>query len=414
MSSPDIRSKAKSSAYGTVIPKTEKVVLEKNDLRPWEEQPTFKPELPESDLRSKARSSSYGVAVPTKEAPAAPSPSFKPELVTQTSKLSLQWSEKARSSKYGVQAAAASPSAPAPAPSFTPEIKTTTFREKYQSSVVSSKYGQVVPSSKPVERPSTAPSREVTLDGVKSNGHSRERPQTAGSGRKPLTDPLEDRAKDGGFVLDGINVAECMLARQRGAVLKHEPLGSPRALPGAERTRAATANARSSDYGTRSPARGQKPAEKTPEPHLKFDRSTSVLAEPHQPFKERNALTDKVHSHAYGRNSPAKAERAPPPEREPLWAPTLSVRKVELDPVPRSTLNDKVASHSYGTASPEKGERATPVPEPVWVPSSYHGGIPEPEPPGPRSSTYSQARSHYGKDYNPSANASQLDEGSAY
>lgn len=135
MSSPDIRNKAKSSAYGTVVPKTEKVVLEKNDLRPWEEQPTFKPELPDSDLRSKARSSSYGVAVPTKDAPTAPSPSFKPELVTQTSKLSLQWSEKARSSKYGVQAAAASPTAPAPAPSFTPEIKTTTFREKYQSSV---------------------------------------------------------------------------------------------------------------------------------------------------------------------------------------------------------------------------------------------------------------------------------------
>lgn len=38
-------------------------------------------------------------------------------------------------------------------------------------------------------------------------------------------------------MLDGINVAECLLARQRGAVLKHEPLGSPRALPGAERTR---------------------------------------------------------------------------------------------------------------------------------------------------------------------------------
>lgn len=415
VSSPQLRDKARSSAYGSVVPKIEKVVLEDNDLRPWEEPPTFRPELGPSELREKARSSSYGTAVPQKVAREAPTPSFKPELVTQTSKVSVQWSERARSSKYGSEVAKVSPPPPPPKPSFQPEFPKSAHREKYNSAVTSSKYGQVAatPPRGVAERPSTAPAREASLHDLRD---SSKRPQTAGTrgteeGRK-FVDPCEERAKEGGFVLDGVNVGLMMRAQEQypGIVRKANLLGSPRKLPGDELSRSLKEKAPSSKYGIAPPPRGDKPPEKAPEPRLTFSRA-SVLHSPLEPFQERSPLNEKVRSHSYGVAPPPKGERPPPKESEPKWTPSRSVMSVEPPPTPRSALNDKVASHHYGTEwEPGKGERKSVFPEPVWVPPSTRGGIPDPEPPRPRSANYSHIRSHYGSDYNPSANASQVEE----
>lgn len=409
MSNPQLREKARSSGYGSVVPKVEKVVLEPNDLRPWEEPPTFRPALPESELRAKASSSNYGVAIPQRKELQAPSPSFQPEPITAKSKVSAEWTGKARSSKYGQETAKVSPPPPPPKHTFTPELPKSSSREKYSSTVTSSKYGHVLPATP--ERPSTAPSREVSAEDVLSK-----RPQTAGARSKepeqPFVDPLDERAKDGGFVLDGVHVGLCLRAQQEynGTYRRHSLLGQPKQLVGAEELRrAALEKAVSSKYGLVSPARGERPAEKKGEPRLAFDRR-STLHTPIEPFTEKSALNEKVRSNAYGVQSPAKVERPPSREPEPRWAPSLVAAKTEPPPTPRSALNDKVSSHSYGQVAPEKGEKKEVVLEPVWVPSSARGGIPEPEPPRPRSAQYSNVRSHYGSDYNPSANASAVAE----
>lgn len=130
-----LREKAKSSNYGSIIPKVEKVVLEDNDLRPWEEQPTFRPELPPSDLREKAKSSSYGSVIPKRETSPAPSPSFKPEMITQQSVVSKHWAGRARSSSYGRETASPVRPKTAPRPTFAPEYPKSAYREKINSTV---------------------------------------------------------------------------------------------------------------------------------------------------------------------------------------------------------------------------------------------------------------------------------------
>lgn len=136
ISNPELRDKARSSGYGVVVPKVEKLVLEANDLRPWEEPPTFRPALvSNAEQREKARSSHYGVALPQKKQAESPAPSFQPELVTHTSKVSSPWAEKARSSKYGREAATVTPPPQAPQPSFKPEMPKSAYREKYNATV---------------------------------------------------------------------------------------------------------------------------------------------------------------------------------------------------------------------------------------------------------------------------------------
>ena len=135
ISSTELRDKARSSGYGVVVPKIEKIVLEANDLRPWEEQPSFRPDMPPSEARERARSSNYGSVLPQKKAVEAATPTFQPELVTHTSRVSSAWSEKARSSKYGSVTATVPPSSPPPKPAFQPEFPKSSFREKYSTSV---------------------------------------------------------------------------------------------------------------------------------------------------------------------------------------------------------------------------------------------------------------------------------------
>lgn len=394
-----LREKAKSSNYGSIVPKVEKVVLEANDLRPWEEQPTFAPEMPECSVRARVKSSSYGSVLPKKEEREAPSPSFKPELVTENSKVSQEWKAKARSSSYGKEIAQVNRPKSAPRPTFTPELPKSTARDKYKESVVSSKYGEASPAR--VERPKTAPtSRDLKLD-TPRNGKS-------ASPEHKVKDPLEERASPGGFVLDCVRMGEAINeAAKYPGVRIPEGLNLQKPLVTTEYSRKLKEAARSSSYGEASPARGEKPPEKKPEPRFAYG-GKSVLHESPEPIAKRSPLNEKVRSQGYGTASPVKVERPPPKEPERLWTPTLSVAKVELSDVPRSKLNDKVASHAYGIASPAKGERSSTPLEPVWVPSSKRGGIPEPEPHRRASSQYEHVRSHYGADYNPSANASTL------
>lgn len=401
VSDPSLRDKAKSSNYGSIVPKVEKLVLEANDLRPWEEQPSFAPELPDCGIRARAKSSSYGAVLPEKKEREAPSPSFKPELVTEASKVSQAWRAGARSSSYGKEVAAARRPLTAEKPSFTPEMPKSAYREKYSSTVTSSKYGEASPAR--AERPKTAPTtRDLKLEAPR-NGKSSTPDQKK-------ADLFEERANGAGFVLDCVRMGEAINeAAKYPGVRIPEGLNVSKELVLTEYSRKLKESARSSQYGDASPARGEKAPEKKPEPRFSYG-GKSKLHEELEKFEHRSPLNEKVvavRSQGYGTASPAKVERPPSKEPERLWAPTTSVAKAELAEVPRSKLNDRVASAGYGVNSPAKGERPVTPLEPVWVPSSKRGGIPEPEPPR-RTSLYEHVRSHYGAAYSPSANASAM------
>lgn len=80
--------------YGVVLARHVKVVLDDQELRPWEEKPTFKPQLNETEvskeIKSKARSSKYGQVIPVKKQRKPEKFKFKPNLnVTEVCQLVL-------------------------------------------------------------------------------------------------------------------------------------------------------------------------------------------------------------------------------------------------------------------------------------------------------------------------------------
>lgn len=387
LSNPELRERVRSSSYGTVLPKVEKVVLEENDLRPWQEQPTFAPSMPTCELRSKAQSSKYGLEAVSLPQPAAPEvPSFTPELITKNSKVSQQWHGK--SANYGRVTATNTPRKEPPRPSFTPEFPNNKQREKLQSSVSSSRYGAVSPT--PAQRPKSAPAirdRASELYTPK-NIHDQD-------------DVFAERAKGSGFVLDCVSVSGMMSRTHKyPGVAPREGLFVSSDAARTSRSQQMQAAARSSQYGVKSPARAERPSPLKKEQRLSFGGSAWNSELPPTP---RSAMYDQVRSKGYGKQSPPVIERPARPTSEPRWNDSRSVKTPELGPVPRSKLNDKVRSHQYGIASPEKLHRAPSVLSPVWVPSSTKGSIPEPEPLSPerRSKAYDQIRGHYGNEYTP-------------
>ena len=144
ISSPEARARARSSKYGSQVPVVRRVVLEDNDLRPWEETPTFKPQLVDSPLRKQAQSSKYGKALPMRKEVAPEQPKFKPEIKRPPS--AQRQYEQVKSSGYGRVPASPGSGRPSSAPqlAFRPKLP----KSKLRQSVKSSGYGRVTPESK--------------------------------------------------------------------------------------------------------------------------------------------------------------------------------------------------------------------------------------------------------------------------
>ena len=163
-------------------------------------------------------------------------------------------------------------------------------------------------------------------------------------------------------------------------------------------------SASSSKYGTASPAVGPRPHREERPEDFKFDRSTSVLNEPLEPFATKTPLADKVRSSQYGLAPPPQGQKPEPKEPEPKWGFTFKASVPSAPPpAPRNDLTNRVNSHGYGKVSPEKGPRYELEQKPLWIPSnSPRVQMPEPAP-VPRSRLNDSVRSHYGTDYNPTA-----------
>ena len=143
VSAPELRAKARSSGYGKSTIIKEKCYLDDNDIRPWHEVPTFRPELPEDAKRAAARSSGYGrepVVVVRKE---PESPKFQPTFARASSAQKVYSS--AKSSGYGKRTAEMPRPKSAPAPTFRPRLNS---NSGLRSSVKSSQYGKKVPPPK--------------------------------------------------------------------------------------------------------------------------------------------------------------------------------------------------------------------------------------------------------------------------
>eukprot|EP00043_Microstomoeca_roanoka_P018981 m.207897 g.207897 ORF g.207897 m.207897 type:complete len:471 (+) comp16921_c1_seq3:409-1821(+) len=391
MSNSALRERAQSSKYGKSIPVVKRVVLDPNDLRPWEEVPTFKPQLEQSPLRETAKSSSYGKVIPVRVEKPPETPTFKPEIKRTNSATKMLVS--AKSSAYG--RVLASPIRPSSAPSlsFRPDMP----KSRLRSTVKSSGYGRVLPDTK---RPNSASTPRRSNSGMDtSSTPTKFVPRYSllldRSDKDKKEEELDDKPQ---FVLDGMatTTSRSKLELSFGLPATHTP--SPK-----QRTMRDSAS--SSKYGIASPPVAPRPTKDQPAvPHFKFDKGFSVLDQPLEPFATKTPLAEKVQSSKYGVADPPRGEKPAPKQPEPRWSLTL---KGEFPnnppPAPHNPLTDKVASHGYGHVSPEKGPRYAIESKPLWIPSNNpRVKLNEPVP-VPRSKLNDSVRSHYGSDYNPVA-----------
>ncbi|EGD82794.1 hypothetical protein PTSG_03445 [Salpingoeca rosetta] len=390
MSSPELRTRARSSGYGKSVPVVKRVVLEPNDLRPWEEVPTFKPELQESPIRKSAPSSNYGRAIPTRKEVAPEIPKFKPEI--QRSPSAQRQFSTVKSSGYGRVSAAVSRPSSAPSLKFRPQMP----KSKLRQSVKSSGYGRVLPDAK---RPSSAPRRSNSMD--TSTTPSKFVPRYSllmdRSDKEAAEDAKNKETEEGEFVLDGLSSvnSRSKLELSFGLPPNHTPSPKQKALRD---------SASSSKYGLASPPVAPRQYKERGPVDFSFDKSSSVLDQPLEPFATKTPLADKVRSSQYGKAPPPRGEKPAPKQPEPRWSLTFK-GEVPRDPpaAPRNQLTEKVASHGYGQVSPEKGPRFEMEVPPLWIPSNNpRVKLSEPTP-VPRSRLNDSVRSHYGTDYDPTS-----------
>lgn len=199
VSAPDLREKAKSSGYGKVVPTIQRADRDPNDLRPGEEEPPFKPQLPRDAKRDRAHSSSYGKVLAASPKPKDEGkPSFRPEI--KRSSISEQVFKQAKSSAYGKVLAEAPRPQSAPTSPFRPQLPPNKLRQQAQSSA----YGKVLPAS----RPTTANGEEgrpaFDSSPIKANFVPRYSVLADRSHRESLSSTTSAPERD--FVLDGVHV----------------------------------------------------------------------------------------------------------------------------------------------------------------------------------------------------------------
>eukprot|EP00055_Hartaetosiga_balthica_P007106 m.24022 g.24022 ORF g.24022 m.24022 type:complete len:507 (-) comp5606_c0_seq2:380-1900(-) len=393
MSSPEHRQKARSSGYGIDVPVVKKVVLKDDDLRPWEEQPTFKPELAPSKERTKARSSKYGKKIPIRKEKEPELPTFKPEV--NRPKTAQKAYKHARSSGYGRRLIEAKKPKNAETYSFRPKLSSSV---KLRSQAKSSKYGKKPIVSRSVSANASFATGKNGFDTSASTPQYI--PRYTLLSDKSHEDPLkikEPESDDGGFVLDGTRFSNSYSKLHNS--FPQADMFTPPKTQLKQRKKAA-----SSKYGVASPEVGKKVVKESSEGVLVFDAATSVLNAPYQPFVARNPQTTKARSSKYGVASPAQAPKPQPKPSEPTWNVNV-VRAAwdsEAPPAPRNPLTSSARSNKYGKVAPPRGDKFEYQPQPLWLPSGK-AVVKNGPAPVPRSQLNDQVESHYGRHYDPAS-----------
>lgn len=377
ISAPELREKVRSSGYGDADVTVNRVELEKEELRPWQEVPTFQPEVQACPIRDNAKSSNYGEIIPTVPVLVPEKPTFQP--VMERSQSGTKIFAASRSSGYGKNTAPARRPMTAPSLDFKPVVSKCKVRER----VTSSRYGKVTARSP--NRPSTAPS------GAK-RAYVPRYTLAADQSPKEAEKELDERQK--GFVLD------CVRTTKTGGIgLGYFPL-TPKSKP-SPLSKAINDKAMSSNYMEQFPEVKEKAEFDAPEASLRFDVSTSILTQELEPGPMKTDLADKVRSSAYGENFPEVGEKAEIADSEPVWASTMVVKiPEEVAPVDRNPQTENAGSHGYGKVSPIKAPLYEVVSEPLWVPPGKAVKKTEPIDP-PVSKLNETVKSHYGADYKP-------------